>query len=36
VLSEKQEGNKYRLGGEWVESSPEEKDLGYCCMRIST
>ncbi|KAJ7403320.1 hypothetical protein BTVI_78226 [Pitangus sulphuratus] len=21
-------GHKYRLGGEWIESSPEEKDLG--------
>jgi len=20
--------HKYRLGGEWIESSPEEKDLG--------
>ena len=27
---------KYRLGGEWIESSPEEKDLGYWWMRSST
>jgi len=23
-----QSKHKYRLGGEWIESSPEEKDLG--------
>jgi len=29
--------HKYRLGGEWIENSPEEKDLGGCwLMRSST
>jgi len=28
--------HKYRLAGEWLESSPEEKDLGYGWMRSST
>jgi len=28
--------HKYRLGGEWLMGSPEEKDLGYWWMRSST
>ncbi|GAB0192660.1 cAMP-dependent protein kinase inhibitor alpha [Grus japonensis] len=28
--------NHYRLGGEWMESSPEEKDLGCWGTRSST
>ena len=28
--------HKYRLGGEWIESSSEEKDLGCGWMRSST
>ena len=28
--------HKYRLGREWIESSPEEKDLGYWLIRSST
>ena len=28
--------HKYRLGREWIESSPEEKDLGCWWMRSST
>ena len=25
--------HKYRLGDEWIESSPAEKDLGYLWMK---
>ena len=28
--------HRYRLGGEWIEGSPEEKDLGCWLMRSST
>ncbi|GAB0184577.1 cAMP-dependent protein kinase inhibitor alpha [Grus japonensis] len=28
--------HKYRLGGQWIESSPEETDLGCWLMRSST
>jgi len=28
--------HKYRLGGEWLESRPEEKDWGYWWMRNKT
>ena len=28
--------HKYRPGDEWIESSPEEKDLGYWLIRSST
>jgi len=28
--------HKYRLGREWLESSPEEKDWGYWWVRSST
>ena len=28
--------HNYRLGGKWIESSPEEKDLGCWGMRSST
>jgi len=28
--------HKYRLGGEWLESSLEERTWGYCWMRSST
>jgi len=27
---------QYRLGNEWIESSPAEKDLGYWWMKKST